>query len=46
VIKPDEKSNEILEIENRFRSAGTEDSEIVYMCLYPNRWVFVNRMRV
>ncbi len=37
----DEKPGSILYMENRFRSAGIEESEIVYMHVYPNRWVLV-----
>jgi hypothetical protein len=38
--KSDEKSDSILEMENRFRSVGMGASEIGYIDLYPNRWVF------
>ena len=33
----DEKPGSILLLENRFRSAGIGESEIVYMLVYPNR---------
>ena len=32
-----------MKIENRFRSDRKVESEIVYMYLYPNRWVLVNQ---
>ncbi len=41
----DEKPGSVLYIENRFRSAGIGDSEIVYMHLYPNRWALVKHNR-
>ncbi len=34
----DEKPGSIQYMENRFRSAGIGESEIVYMHVYPNRW--------
>ena len=34
--KSDEKSDSILEMENRLRSVGMGASEIVYIDLYPN----------
>ena len=34
--EPDEKSDSIPEMENRFRSSGKRESGIVYMNLYPN----------
>jgi len=34
--RPDEKSDSIPEMENRFRSSGKRESGIVYMNLYPN----------
>ena len=45
VIKSEEKSDVILEMENRFRPVGLGSSEIIYMHLYPNRWDFVNHNR-
>jgi hypothetical protein len=44
VQKPDEKSDSILEMENHFRSVGMGGSEIVYIDLYPNKWVLVNQI--
>ncbi len=41
----DEKPDSFLEVENRFRSAGIGESEIVYMNVYPNRWVLVKYNR-
>jgi len=40
----DEKSDSIPIKENRFRSFGIGESEIVYMHLYPNRWDLVNQI--
>jgi hypothetical protein len=31
---------------NHIRSDGIEESEIIYMDLYPNRWAFSIKMRV
>jgi len=44
VQKLDEKSDSILKMKNRFRSAGIGKSGIVYMHLYANRWVLVNQI--
>ena len=30
----------------RFGSVGIGESEIVYICLYPNRWVLVNGLKI
>jgi len=43
--KPDEKQDSTQQIENRFRSGGIGESEIVYTHLYPNRWYLVNHNR-
>jgi hypothetical protein len=32
----------ILLLRNRFRSVGIGESKIIYMHLYPNRWILVN----
>jgi hypothetical protein len=32
----------ILLLKNRFRSVGIGESKIIYMHLYPNRWILVN----
>ena len=42
--KSDEKSDSILEMENRFRSDGIGESEMVYVYLYPNQWDLVNQI--
>ena len=34
------EEDSILKMENCFRSAGIGESEIGYLHLYPNRWVF------
>jgi hypothetical protein len=44
--RSDEKSDSISEMESLFNSGGIGDSEIVYMDLYPNQWVLVNRMKI
>jgi len=33
-----------MEMEHRFRLAGIRESEIVYVCLYPNQRVLVNKI--
>jgi hypothetical protein len=35
----DEQQDSIQKLENRFGSGGMGESEIVYVDLYPNRWV-------
>jgi len=40
----DEKPVSILYLENRFRSAGIGESEIVFIHLYPNQWALVNQI--
>jgi hypothetical protein len=32
----------VLLLKNRFRSVGIGESKIIYMHLYPNRWILVN----
>jgi len=40
----DEKPGSILYMENRFKSGGIRESEIVYMNVYPNLWALVNQI--
>ena len=44
IAKSDEKSDSILEMSNRFRAAGIEELEIIYINLYPNRCGLVNQI--
>jgi hypothetical protein len=39
--KPDEKSDSILEMDNRFRSGGIGKLIMFYALLYQNRWILV-----
>ena len=43
VLSSDEKSVEVEESENRFRSIGIGSSEIIYVNVYPNRRDLVNQ---
>jgi hypothetical protein len=42
----DEQQDSIQQLVNHFRPGGIGASEIVYMDLYPNLWVLVNRMKI
>jgi len=35
-----QKEDSILKMDNRFRSVGIGNSEIIYMHLYPSYWAF------
>ncbi len=43
VLSSDEKSDELEETENRFRSIGIGSSEIIYVNVYSNRRHLVNQ---
>jgi len=44
--KLDEKSDSILQLENCFRSIGIGESAIIYMNLYLNKCVLVNKLGI
>ncbi len=33
-------------MENRFRLGGIGESKLIYMNLYPNRWILVNHIKI
>jgi hypothetical protein len=46
VQESDEKEYSFVGVENSFRSNWTRKPSIFKMNLYPNRWVFVNNIRI